>query len=114
MAFAMLAHSKQPKGWLCYAFDWAVFVLSRCPRKSNQHSITPFEAFFGEKPDLKDLRIFGCFCFALIHPEDQKHLQPQVQRGTFVGIDEARRSFRVVLDGARKFVVARSVVFEEQ
>ena len=47
MAFTMLSHSKKPKGWWDYAFDWAVFVLDRCPRRSNQHSVTPFETFFG-------------------------------------------------------------------
>ena len=52
--------------------------------------------------------------FCPVYPEDHTHLQPRAQQGTFVGIDEEKRSFRVVLDGARKFVVARSVFFYEQ
>ena len=114
MAFAMLTHAKKPKSWWDYAFDWATYVLDRCPRKSNQQHVTPFEAYFQEKPDLKDIRIFGCLCFALVHPEDHLHLEPRAQRGVFVGIDEERRSYRVILDGARKYTVARSVVFYEQ
>ena len=31
-----------------------------------------------------------------------------------MGVDEERRGFRVVLDGARKYVVSRSVTFYEQ
>ena len=42
------------------------------------------------------------------------HLEPRAQRGVFVGIDEERRSYRIVLDGTRKYTVARSVVFSEQ
>ena len=106
MAFTMLC---KPKSWWDYAFDWAVYVLDRCPRRSNEQSITPFEAFFKVKPDLKDVKVFGCLCYALVHPQE-----PRAQRGVFVGIDEECRGFRVVLDGARKFTVARSVTFYEQ
>ena len=41
-------------------------------------------------------------------------MEPRAQRGVFVGIDEERRSYRIVLDGTRKYTVARSVVFYEQ
>ena len=113
MAFAMLFHAKKPKSWWDYAFDWALYLLDRCPRRSNVNCITPFEAFFGVKPDLQDIRIFGCICYALVHPQDHLHLEPRAQRGIFVGVDEERRGYRVVLDGAKKFVVARSVTFYE-
>ena len=106
LAFAMLCHARKPKSWWDYAFDWATYVLNRCPRKSNQHNITPFEAYFGEKPDLKDLRIFGCF--ALLN------LEPRAQRGIVVGVDEGRRSYRVVLDGNRKYTTVSSIVFYKQ
>ena len=114
MAFAMLCHAKKPKSWWDYAFDWATYVLDRCPRKSNQHNITPFEAYFGKKPALKDIGVFGCLCFALVHPEDHLHLEPRAQRGTFVGVDEERTSYRIVLERHRKYTGARSVVFYEQ
>ena len=92
MSFAMLHHPRKPKFLWDYAFDWAQYILDRCPRRSNAHtnSITPFEAFFGQKPDLKDILIFGCLCFALVHHSEH------------------------ALDGAKKFIVARSVVFYEQ
>ena len=100
MAFAMLYHAKKPKSWWDYTFDWALYILDRCPRRSNINCITPFEAFFGVKPDLQDVRMFGCVCYALVHPPDHLHLE--------------RRGYRVVLDGAKKFTVARSVTFYEQ
>ena len=91
-------------------FDWATYVLDRCPRKSNQHNIIPFEAYFGEKPDLRDIRVFGCLCFTLVHPEDHLYVEPRAQHGIFVGVDEGRRAYRVILDEARKYTVARSVI----
>ena len=70
--FAMLYHAKKPKGWC---------------RRSNPKAIAPFEAYFGERPDLKDLRVFGWICYALVHPEDHKHLEPRAQCGVFVRVD---------------------------
>ena len=67
MAFAMIHHAHKPKSWWDYAFDRAAYVLDRCPRRSNAQSITPFEAFFEVKPDLKDVKVFGCLCYALVH-----------------------------------------------
>ena len=70
MAFAMIHHVQKPKNWWDYAFDWAAYVLDRCPRRSNAQNITPFEAFFGVRPDLKDVKVFGCLCYALVHSQD--------------------------------------------
>jgi hypothetical protein len=77
-----------------------------CPRRSNENSITPFEAFFGDKPDLSDVRVFGCVCFPLVLPSQHKHLALRAQRGVFVGVDEERRGYRVVLDGMHTYTVA--------
>ena len=60
--------------------------------------------FFGDKPDLSDLRIFGCVCFPLVLPSQHKHLTPRAQRGVFVGVDEERRGYRVVLDGMHTYI----------
>ena len=120
MAFAMMMHAGKPKTWWHWAFDWATYVLDRCPRRSNENSITPFEVFFGSKPDLAGIRIFGCICFPLVLPSQHKHLTPRAQRGVFVGVDEERRGYRVVLsmhmDGMHTYIymVARSVTFYEQ
>ena len=114
MGFAMIFHAKKPRAWWHWAFDWATYILNRCPRRSTNNSITPFEAFFGEKPDLADIRVFGCICYPVVLLSDHKHLTPRAQRGVFVGVDEKRRGYRVVLDGMRTYVVARSVTFYEQ
>ena len=45
--------------------------------------MTPLEAFFRQKPDLKYIRIFGCICFALFHPSEHAHLSPRAKRGIF-------------------------------
>jgi len=80
MSFAMLHHAKKPNFYWDYAFDWANYILDRCPRRSNNGAIMPFEAFFGQQPDLKDIRIFGCICFALVHPSEPFSQGTQLDR----------------------------------
>ena len=108
MGFAMLKHAGRTKSWWNVAFDYAMYVLDRCPRRSK-----PFEEFYKQKPDLSNLRIFGCIGYAHVLPVDHKHLEPRAQRGIFVGFDEERRGVRVILDGQRKYTVHRTVVYYE-
>ena len=66
-----------------------------------------------ERAGISRVKVFGCLCYALVHPQDHLRLEPRAQRGVFVGVDEERKGFRVVLDGARQFTVARLVTFYE-
>ena len=99
MGFAILKHAGKPKSWWNVAFSYATYVLDRCPRRSNPENKTPFEAFYKQKPDLSELRVFGCISYAHVLPEDHKHLEPKAMRGTFVSFDERRRGVHIILDG---------------
>ena len=85
MAFAMLdASPLSSTGWNL-AMAHATFIQARCPRRSNQGNITPYEQFFNVKPDLSSLRVFGSICYFHI-PKDQRTIfQAHAQRGIFVG-----------------------------
>ena len=70
MGIAMLKHAGKPKSWWNVAFDYATYVLDRCPRRSNPENKTPFEECYKQKPDLSDLQVFGCVSYAHVLPED--------------------------------------------
>ena len=113
-AFSMLKAAEKSVRLCHYAFQGACFVIDRSPRRSNINSITPFEAFFGRKPDLSTLRFFGCLCYASINLTDRKSLEPLAIRGTFVGYSERRRGYKVIPDGKFTHIIARTVIFNEQ
>ena len=67
-----LLHDKGlPKKFWAKAANTTIFLLNRLPTKALQQR-TPFEAWYGYKPMLKNLKTFGCLCFSYI---------PQVNRG---------------------------------
>ena len=74
MACAMLdASPLSSTGWNL-AMAHAPFIQARCPRRSNPDDITPNELFFGIKPDLSAIRVFGAACICTRSQESQKVL----------------------------------------
>ena len=82
-----------PRFW-GYARKHAAFLRNRCPSKSNPGKRTPFEIRYGKKPDLTNIKIFGCPCFALIKKQDRKMNQTteKAMPAIFVGYDELERA----------------------
>ena len=105
-------------------------ILNRLPRSSNINNCTPYEAYFRRKPDLSSFRVFGCLAYFWLDPSIQSFPAAVSQldaysgtgslslsraaRGMFVGYDEHRRAYRILPDGAIKYVLARVVVFDER
>lgn len=72
--------------------------------------MTPFEMFFGKKPDVKHLRVFGATTYALKH--DRKKLDAKSSKGIMVGYDGA--AYRIWMPHSGKVEIRRDVMFDEQ
>jgi hypothetical protein len=71
------------------------------------------EDFFGKKPEVGHLCIFGCITYSYVPSEKRKKLEPKTERGIFVGYNETSKYFRIYLPSLRKTVLRRDVRFEE-
>ena len=71
------------------------------------------EAFFGKKPDIGHLRIFGCITYSYIPKEKMTKLEPTAEKGIFVGYSETLKAFWVYIPASRKVVIRLDVRFEE-
>ena len=58
---AVLKQAGMSHKWWCYAVDYVVHTLNRVPH-SKDDAHTPYENYFGKKPDISELRAFGCIC----------------------------------------------------
>ena len=65
MSRCMLHEKNLPKKFLVEATSMAVFLQNRLPTKAMKDQ-TPYEAWYGYKPTLKYLKVFGCLCFTHI------------------------------------------------
>jgi hypothetical protein len=74
---------------------------------------TPEEMFFGKKPEVNHLKIFGCPVFVYISKEKRTKLDPSGKMGIFVGYCEVSKAFRIYILGYYHIEINRDVNFDE-
>ncbi|OWZ14576.1 Retrovirus-related Pol Polyprotein from transposon TNT 1-94 [Phytophthora megakarya] len=99
-----------------YAVRSTVFLRNRVLTKSDSTK-TPFEKFWGRRPDLENVKAFGQRCVVLI-PDEKRSMtykfRPKKRSGVFLGCDPQRKGYFVYVTGrGHKVVHSRSVVFLE-
>ena len=72
---------------------------------------TPEEAFFGKKPDISHLRIFGSLIYIHVTKDTRKKLELTVEVGIFFGYTDMPHNYRVYFPDRRKTVVRRDIKF---
>ena len=95
----------------------SVYVKNRCMHSSLTHG-TPYELFYGRKPDLGNLRGFGCKTYVYVQKEFRQKLDSQSRLcGVFVGpmttTANAILLFCPSKEADTKQVTTRSVIFNE-
>ncbi|GJW81119.1 ribonuclease H-like domain, reverse transcriptase, RNA-dependent DNA polymerase [Tanacetum coccineum] len=61
----MMKATEMPQDFWAEAVRHAIYILNSVPTKALE-DITPYEAIKGKKPNLKDLRVFGCIAYAKV------------------------------------------------
>ncbi|KAM7489733.1 hypothetical protein LguiB_027217 [Lonicera macranthoides] len=108
-----LLHDKGlPKEFWAEAANTAVFLLNRLPTKALQKR-TPFEAWHGYKPQLLNLKTFGCLCFSYIPQVKRDKLDKKAESAIFVGYSSISKAYRIYLPQSNKIIVSRDVQFLE-
>ena len=75
---------------------------------------TPEEAYFGKKPDLSHLRIFGANVYIHVTKDARKKLEPTAEVGIFVGYTDTPHNYRVYLPDSAKTVMRLDIKFQEE
>jgi hypothetical protein len=76
-------------------------------------AVTPWEAFYGKKPNLSYLRVLGAKAYVHIPDQQRKKLDPKSQVGFMVGYAPDSKGYRIYL-GKGKVITSRDVVFDER
>jgi hypothetical protein len=87
-------------------------------RKRSPHRIlkdmTLEEAFSGNKPNVENLRIFGCPVYSHIPKEKRNKLEPSGKNGIFMGYRDSCKAYRIYIPEKHKIEVSRDVTFNEK
>lgn len=75
---------------------------------------TPYEMLFGMRPNVSNLRIFGCKAYPFIFNSRQRKLDDKTCEGLFIGYDDDSAAYRVYLKSQRKIIKSIYVIFNEE
>lgn len=106
----MLAASALPKYLWADAVVTANYVRNRSPVSGQDK--TPYELFFGTRPDVSNLRIFGARAYALTPKPLRSKLEDTSEPGRFIGYPAGTKGYKILLDSGRT-IISRDVIFVE-
>ena len=112
MMRSIMVHAKTSPAYWAEAILTAQHLHNRTPR-SAIGDVTPFELWFGEKPFVGYIRVFGCVAYERIPPEKRGKLDHRARKLRFVGYDNEIKGYRLVDPKTKKLRIARNVAFEE-
>src|SRR5207244_1246468 len=81
--------------------------------KATPQPITPYELFYGIKPDLSHLRTFGCQVFVYNPNPIRAKLDDRAVEGRFVGYGEQTNSYLLWIPSLQRIIPARDITFVE-
>ena len=108
---SMLYHSNLPLRFWAEALATATYVKNRSPTSTLEE--TPYERWNGTKPDVSNLRVFGCKAYAHVPDEKRKKLDKKSQKCIFVGYPKGVKGYKLFNPVTRKMLVSRDVIFVE-
>ncbi|CAB4030416.1 Retrovirus-related Pol poly from transposon TNT 1-94 [Paramuricea clavata] len=109
----MLSHAHIPNEFWAEAVNTSVYVRNRSPTKAL-NGITPYECLFEKKPDVSNLRVFGCVTYVHIPDNQRKKLDAKSRKSIFMGYPEGVKGYKLYDPVSRKFLGSRDVIFLEK
>ena len=108
----MLSDSCLSKELWAEAACTACFIRNRSPVSGRDK--TAWELFFGKKPDVSDMHIFGTPAYALIPKELRRKLDVHSELGHFVGYPAATKGYRIYMPSGKVIIASDVDLFGEQ
>ncbi|GJT03670.1 ribonuclease H-like domain, reverse transcriptase, RNA-dependent DNA polymerase [Tanacetum coccineum] len=108
----MMKATEMPQDFWAEAVRHAIYILNSVPTKALE-DITPYEAIKGKKPNLKDLRVFGCIAYAKVPSQHLTKLDDRSIRMVYLGNEHGSKAYRLFDPTTQRICVSRDVKFKE-
>ena len=113
MARCLLNKANLPNSFWVRAVHVAFYLTNRCLNCSLPPNKTPFELFYGRKPDLSNLKVFGCSVFRFLEVGVKK-LDSKAVKEVFVGYGRTHDSYYLYNPDTGKISRSKKVSFNEK
>ena len=91
------------------AVNYAVLSINQTGTSSEKGK-TPTELWFGQKMDVRKLKIFGSKCYVLIHDHKRGKIHKKSEQGVFVGYD-LDSPYTIYMESKNDVISSENVIF---
>lgn len=115
-ALSMLTASGLERKFWNEAISTANYIKNRLPTSAFGKQFakeTPAEIWYGQKPNLSNVRIFGSICYNHIPSEKRSKLEPKAVKCLMLGY-ASNSTYRLWDIESKKVVIGRNVTFNEK
>ncbi len=112
-ARAMVRHAGLPNSYWAEAVATAAYVRNRTPTAAIKEDTTPYERWYGRKPNVSHLKVFGCVAYAHLSNDERRKLDKKAEKLRFVGYSKESKGYRLFNEKTRKVITRRDVIFNE-
>ncbi|GKC03753.1 ribonuclease H-like domain, reverse transcriptase, RNA-dependent DNA polymerase [Tanacetum coccineum] len=88
------------------------YILNSVPTKALE-DITPYEAIKQRKPNLENLRVFGCIAYAKVPSQHLTKLDDRSIKMVYLGNEQGSKAYRLFDPTTQRVCVSRDVKFKE-
>ena len=110
-ARATLSHANLPHKLWAEAVATAAYLRNRTTTSANEEQLTPFEKWYGHKPNISHLKVFGCAAYSHV-PKTERKLDKKAQKMCFIGYSKSPKGYRLIDLSTDKVVTGRDVFNE--
>ena len=97
-----------PKFYWAEAVRTTVYIQNRIGDK-----VSAYELYFGTKPNLRHLRVFGSIAYVHVPKEKRRKLDAKAENYILVGYSDKQKGYKCYNPRTKQARVSRDVVFDE-
>ena len=110
-ALSMILQAKLSKIYWAEAVCTAAYVRNRVITTAT--GCTPYERWYGKKPDISHLRVFGCMAYAHVADVNRQKMDAKATKMRLVGYSLTQKGYRLYDETRQKIYIRRDVTFNE-
>jgi hypothetical protein len=81
--------------------------------RGRQLKATPFELWYGKKPNLSHLRVWGCQAYVQVQRDVWTKVEPHMVRCVFIGYPNGYKGWKFWDPVAKKVIISETATFDE-
>ena len=111
-AKCMCAHAGLPYSLWAEAASMATYIYNHLPNAPLKGK-SPYELWYGRKPDLSNLKVFGCVAYALVPAAKRRKFADRTEKMRFLGYHKGHRGYKLMERGGNRVFYRTDITFDE-